>query len=176
VTFGPLHATSEFLHARAPVSRARWFGLALFAPPVIWFILVLMRLLQRRNRANEILNAPKRAVRGAKKRLAKADSLAQSGDARSFYTEVARAMKEVLEARLLEPVGGLTHAQLRQFLVSRGMQDELVVRIIEELEGGDFARFSSTGSSPEEMTRARERVEALLQRIDKFTPTPKDAP
>lgn len=170
VTFGPIRATSEFLRAHASIARAKWFGFALIAPPALWLMLALVRLVQRRARANSLQNAPKRAVKGAKKRLTKADALAQAGDARSFYTEVARAMKEVLEARIGEQVGGFTHAQLRQFLLARGMQEELATRIIEELEGGDFARFSATGSSLAEMTQCRERVEALLQRIDKFTP------
>lgn len=175
VNFGPIRPQSAFEHRTVSFVRAPWFLALLGAPCVLWLLMLGVRRVRRSVNEAAVANAPRRAVRGAKKRLAAAESLARAGDARAFYTEVARALKAVLEARLEEPVGSFTHPQLRAHLLKRGMQDELVTRVVEELEGGDFARFSASASSAEEMTHCRERVEALFERIDRFVPTKEDA-
>ena len=48
------------------------------------------------------------------------------------------------------------------------MHQDLAHRLIEELEGCDFARFSSVGGSREEMKRCLGRSRALLTRLDRF--------
>jgi hypothetical protein len=77
----------------------------------------------------------------------------------------------MLEARLGEPTGGLTYDQLRSHLRTRGMDDDLAQRLTDELEGGDFARFSAAGVSSDEMSRCVQRTEALLDRLERFQPT-----
>lgn len=175
VNFGPIRMQSAFERRSESIVRAPWFLPLFFVPVGLWVALLILGRIRRRMSERAAQNAPKRAVRGAKKRLNAADALARAGDARAFYTEVARALKAVLEARLEEPVGSFTHPQLRAHLLNRGMQEELVTRVVEELEGGDFARFSASASSPEEMTHCRQRVEALFERIDRFVPTREEA-
>jgi hypothetical protein len=52
------------------------------------------------------------------------------------------------------------------------MPEDLAARLVDELEGAEFARFSASGASPDELARARDRAQALLERIDRFSPSP----
>ena len=61
--------------------------------------------------------------------------------------------------------GGLPHAALRTRLVAEGFDDDLVQRVINELEGADFARFAASGVSKDEMERCRQRTAAIIERI-----------
>lgn len=169
VRFGPIRTTSELARASRPLSAEPYFAWLLAVPPFAWLALLLGRAARRRAAAQNGKGG-KRAVRTARKRLAEAERLAQAGDARAFYGEVARALKAVLEARLGEPIGGLTHDGLRNRLIIRGMEDDLARRVVDELEGTDYARFSAEGSSADEMQRCIERNQALLERLDRFDP------
>ena len=66
---------------------------------------------------------------------------------------------------------GMTHAELRVRLRELGADDELVERIIDELDGADFARFSASGASDDEMSRALSRTQALIDRLARAKPT-----
>ncbi len=168
---GPLHRTSELERSSPPVSTAWAFWVAAAVPPFVWLALVLGGLVRRRVRARREANAPKHVVRRARKRLATAEGFATGGDVPAFYGEIRRVLHEVIEARLGEQVGGLTHAQLRAHLASRGMDEDLSDRVVDELEGSEFARFSAAGASAAEVRSCTERVGVLLERMDRFVPT-----
>lgn len=168
--YGPLRTDSALLRHLRPLPEQPWFPWALGAPPALLLITLLAAALRRRAAARAGANAPQRAVKGARKRLARAETLARAGDARGYYGEVASALRAVLEARLGEPIGGLTLGRLRAHLLERGMAEELATRIVEELEGAEFARFSAAGAGREEMDRTSDRVQALIERVDRFAP------
>ena len=46
-----------------------------------------------------------------------------------------------------------------------GFDDDLVQRVINELEGADFARFAASGVDTEEMERCLQRTETIVERI-----------
>jgi HEPN domain-containing protein len=139
-------------------------------PPLAWLGVGTSRVVRARARARGLRNAPERAVREARKRLAQAERHAEAGDPRSFYAEVARSLREVLEARTGEPMGSLTYDQLRQRLDELGMSEDLARLVIDELEGGDYARFSASGVTQEEMRHCLDRCRALIARLDRFSP------
>jgi hypothetical protein len=168
--YGPLRTDSALLRHVTPIHAQPWFPWALGGPPFLWLAVLLGSALRRRAAAKAGADAPRRAVKGARKRLSRAESLARSGDARGYYGEVTSALTAVLGARLGEPTGGFTLGKLRAHLIARGMPEELATRIVEELEGAEFARFSAAGASPEEMDRTSDRVQALIERIDRFVP------
>jgi hypothetical protein len=85
---------------------------------------------------------------------------AQAGEA----TDAAQT-PETLDLAPVHP-----RTELRRALDARGVPEDLGGRIIEELEGCDFARFSAAGSAAGEMERCRQRVEALLDRLQAFRP------
>ena len=55
------------------------------------------------------------------------------------------------------------------------MGADLRKRLVEELEGCDFARFSAEAGSDTEMERCLQRVRAMVQRIERFSPGGADA-
>ncbi len=168
--FAPVHPRSALRRARPPVSAEPWYRWALAAPPLLWILVLVGGTLLRRARRRGAGAGADGHVRAARRRLRAAQAFAKEGDARAFYTEVAGALAEALESRLDGPVGGFTHAELRRALEARGVPEDLGGRIIEELEGCDFARFSAAGASAGEMERCRQRVEALLDRLQSFRP------
>ena len=112
----------------------------------------------------------KRISLPAKKQLVEAEEKARLGDVRAFYGTVAAALKLEVERRLGEAIGGLTHDRLRHELRERGLDENIVRRLIEELEGCDFARFSSAGGSEVEMSQTLSRARSLLKELDSFRP------
>ena len=68
-------------------------------------------------------------------------------------------------------MGGYTHVELEKFLRERGMDDDLTRRVVDELEGTEFAQYSAEGASSGEMQGCSRRVGALLERMDRFSPT-----
>jgi hypothetical protein len=167
---GPVRTRSD-LRRDAPDDTLPTWLVALFAvPPVAFLLAVIFGFARRRLDERGEREAPNRVVRSAKKRLATAEVHAKGGDARAFYGEVRRVLKDVLEARLGEAVGGFTHADLEKHLVSRGMDEDLCRRVVDELEGTEFAQYSAEGASTDEMVGCGERVAALLERMDRFAP------
>jgi hypothetical protein len=167
---GPVRTRSE-LNRNPPVERLPFWMWALFAiPPLAWLLAVFFGFARRRLDERGERDAPKRAVRSAKKRLATAESHAKEGDARAFYGEVRKVIKDVLEARLGEAVGGYTHNELEKILRRRGMDEDLSRRVVDELEGTEFAQYSAEGASTDEMVGCSQRVGALLERMDRFSP------
>ncbi len=167
---GPVRTRSE-LGRDPPVERLPLYLWALYSvPPVLWLLAIFFGFARRRITEKGERDAPKRAVRSAKKRLATAEDHAQEGDARAFYGEVRKVIEDVLEARLGEAVGGYTHSELEQVLRERGMDEDLSRRVVDELEGTEFAQYSAEGASTDEMHGCSQRVGALLERMDRFSP------
>jgi hypothetical protein len=167
---GPVRTRSE-LNRSPPVERLPlWMWVLFAAPPLAWLLAVFFGFARQRLDERGEREAPKRAVRSAKKRLATAENHAKEGDARAFYGEVRKVIKDVLEARLGEAVGGYTHNELEKVLRERGMDEDLSRRVVDELEGTEFAQYSAEGASTDEMVGCSQRVGTLLERMDRFSP------
>lgn len=162
-SFGPIRTRSDLHRSYSPVRQKPWFTSALVAPPLLFACLLLIGRLRRRleQRQSRSMRAAVRAP------LARAEQHIKRGDAAAFYSEIALTIVESLKLRLGEPVTGLTHTELRGLLSERGAPDDLTSRIIDELEGCDFARFSSAGTTAPEMTQCLGRTQALVERIDR---------
>jgi len=167
---GPIRTGSELLRNAEADELPTWLAAALAVPPLLYAIFLVFGLARRRLEEKGIRDAPARIARGARKRLTTAEGYGKDGDAQAFYGEIQKVLKDVLEARLGEAVGGFTHRALEEHLKSRGMDDDLSRRVVDELEGSEFARFSAEGAAPEEIGRCSERVAALIERMDRFTP------
>ncbi|MBX3272916.1 MAG: protein BatD [Sandaracinaceae bacterium] len=176
IVFGPVHTHSALSRTYVSWTSEPWF-LALFALGPLSFLIGLLVLYARKRAARvDPRAAPKRAKRAAQRRLAAAKGHAAASEPRAFYAAIEKALKDVLEAKLARPVGSLTHPELRELCAERGMDEDLAGRLVDELEGCDFARFSAVGVSPAEMESCLGRARALLEGLDRFEPTRKDAP
>ena len=168
--FGPIRTRSELSRPLRSISEHGAYPWLLGVPPLLFAVLSfggwIRRSLERRREANQ----PAQAVRTANKWLKGAHSHALTGDSRGFYAAVAMALLRVLEARIGEPVGGITHGALLEQLVSRGMDQSLARRIIDELDGADFARFGAVAGDRLEMAIALRRASELMVQIERFEP------
>jgi hypothetical protein len=170
LSFGPIRTRSALTRRQTRIAGAEWYPWLVALGPVGWFFVLAAAAVRRRLAESAVRSAPRRAAREARKRLAGAEALIDGGDAAGFYAEVTAALTELLQARLGEAVGGYTLGQLRDRLVALGMSEELAGQTVEELQGCDLARFSSSGSSPAEMKRCVERNRELFGRLSAFSP------
>lgn len=158
--FGPIRMYSALTRGEIPVRGRSWFASLLALPPFLFLFVLLGTALTRRS-------AQRGATAGAIQRrlIDSARNALRVNDPRSFYDRIVASLVHALDAHLGEPVSGLPHTDLRRKLRASGFDDDLVQRVINELEGADFARFSASGVSKEEMERCLKRTSTIIQRI-----------
>jgi hypothetical protein len=151
---------SALTRGEIPVRDRSWFAWLLALPPSLFLFVLLGTALTRRS-------AQRGATAGAIQRrlIESARNALRVNDPRSFYDRIVASLVHALDAHLGEPVSGLPHTDLRRKLRASGCDDDLVQRVINELEGADFARFSASGVSKEEMERCLKRTSTIIERI-----------
>ena len=159
--FGPIRVYSALSRSEAPVRDQTWFGWALAIPPLAFLGLIfgLGASRRREQRATTSGAVQRRLLRSAREAL-------DSADPRSFYDQIVASITHALDTRLGEPVSGLSQAELRSRLDEAGFDGDLIDRIVNELEGADFARFAASGANPDEMNRCLQRTTAIVERIE----------
>jgi hypothetical protein len=140
----------------------------LLAPPFAFGLLVVVERLRERL-AEETRQARRRLRTQVRKRLAAADGHRAAGRTSAFYIEIDRVLREMLAARLHQPVSGLRREELSDVLRARGMPAGEVDRVVAELEACDQARFApgGDGTGAEAMAAALERAGELIEVIQK---------
>jgi hypothetical protein len=131
-------------------------------PAFVFLGLVLVTTLRRRR-------LERRSKGGAVQRelLKGAGDALKQKDPRRFYDGIVASLTHALDERLPQRVGGLSHAELKARLEQQNFDPDLVNRIINELEGADFARFAASGVSSSEMEQCYRRTTALVERIQR---------
>ncbi|MEO0325739.1 MAG: BatD family protein [Myxococcota bacterium] len=161
---GPVRRNAALTRRAPPFSSTPLFWALLLGLPALLMLATGAQALRRRHGARggghegQRISAQIERARGA----------IAGGDARGFYGALSAALAASVERSLGRPVGALTHDALRRELRTEGMDEELVRRVIDELDGCDFARFSSAGGTTEEMRQALARGEALMNRVGRF--------
>jgi hypothetical protein len=166
-TWAPIRTQSRLQRSYAPLAERPFYLFALAAPLLVWLSLASASMLRRRLTALKD-RGPGRALRLAEERLQSAEAAAVNGDSARFYAEASAALLAVLEARLTENLGGLTRSELRERLVSRGMEPRLVAEVLETLERSETVRFSSASATASVLDAQAERVRALFKELAAF--------
>ncbi|MDQ3037283.1 MAG: BatD family protein [Myxococcota bacterium] len=169
---GPLRTESALSRTSEGLAERAWYPWLLALFPLAWLGIVIATAARRRAAARAGVSTPQTIAREARRRLVVAEELATRGEAREFYAAISLALRSVVEGRLGEAVGSLTHKQLERRLVERGMSGELARRIAEELEGHEMVRFSASGAQPGEMQATLGRARELIGELDRFTAKP----
>ena len=160
--FGPIRMYSALTRGETRLRDQGWFPWLLALPPVLFVLFILgAGAARRRDQRSATSGAVQRQL------LRSAENALQANDPRSFYDRIVASVTHALDSRLGEPVGGLPHAELRVRLRGEGFDDDLVQRVINELEGADFARFAASGVSKDEMQRCQQRTTAIVERIQR---------
>ena len=161
-TFGPIRVYSALTRDRTPVRDRAWFAWFLALPPALFVLVWLGAAVSRRR---EQLGTTSGAVQ--RKLIREAEIALQANDPRAFYDRIVASITHALDARLDEPIAGLPHSQLLARLTAEGFDDDLMQRLINELEGADFARFAASGVNRDEMERCLKRTSAIIERIQR---------
>jgi hypothetical protein len=172
--FGPVRTSSALRREAGRVLTSSWYPWLAALGPFGWLLVLAVSMARRGLEQSSQKAAPRRALGQAEKRLRAAIARAESAEPAEFYGEVAAAIKAALEARLGEPVGGFTHAELRAHLRRRGMSAELADGAVDELGQCEIARFSPAGASAEERKKCGERSRRLFRELAGFTPQDKE--
>ncbi len=160
--FGPFSMYSALRRGEVPIRSRGWFGWLLAFPPLAFGLLIVAIVLARRREQRSTTSG---AVQ--RKLIRSAQAAVADRDPRAFYDGIVASITHALDARLGEPVGGLPHAALRTRLSEVELDDDLIERLINELEGADFARFAASGVNKDEMERCLRRTTAIIERIER---------
>jgi len=160
--FGPFSMYSALRRGEVPIRSRGWFGWLLALPPLAFGLLVfVISLARRREQRSTTAGAVQRKL------IRDAQASLEGDNPRAFYDGIVSSITHALDARLGEPVAGLPHAALRTRLADAGFDDDLVERVINELEGADFARFAASGVNKDEMERCLQRTAAIIERVQR---------
>ncbi|MEM6335996.1 MAG: BatD family protein [Bacteroidota bacterium] len=102
----------------------------------------------------------------AKKHLKEAEQLLQMGRHRLFYEEINRALLGFIGNRINAPVLGLTHVQLGDLLIQRGVDVSIARELVDLRNEADAARFSPVAPPREKQETAADRAAGLIADID----------
>ena len=149
-------------HSRRSFATTPLFWV-LFGLPLFGFLFVELRhQRQRIANANPLQRKSRGAVASALKQLKAAEAKLGPGQVKDFYGAVARALTHFFVDRVQLPAVGLTHEELRYAALERGFSQELMERVVAELENCDFARFASSSKASEDMQATLSRAKSLI--------------
>ena len=122
--------------------------------------------LRTRMGKEDLVATRKKQARAARKRLAEAEKLKASGTPAAFYAEVERALITFLDAKLGEPVKGLTREALALKLAERGVPEADRARVTSVLETCEFGQFSPGGADQAARDRLLDEAEAAMEALE----------
>jgi hypothetical protein len=82
------------------------------------------------------------------------------------FGKCSRAVTEYLADKLNVPAGGLTPADIRSALLSRGVSDKVLAETIEFLEACDYGRFASSRKGPQIAGECIRRAQYVIDRLE----------
>ena len=164
----------RFIHIDAPRFTRR--DVPLYATAGFWVVLLLpvaalggavaVRRHRDRIEGDVAYARVRRAGRMARKRLARARSLA-SGEPQAFYAEVAGALEGLLADRLNVAEAGLVREEAGRLAAARGVSHETLERLFACLDDCDRQRFAPQGAEREAPEKVLERAAGLMNDLVK---------
>jgi hypothetical protein len=170
LSFGPARGESALSRAKPPVSAAPWFPWAVLGGPLSVLVTFAGRSLAARLRTRRAERPGDRALRSAELKLRQAHEAARRGEPGSVYAGIMGALRAGLQARLSEPVGGLTLQMLHSHCLARGMPQALTDKLVRELESCEQARFDPSRADSASLATRVARAEELLRQLARFSP------
>ncbi|UCC43221.1 MAG: protein BatD [Candidatus Zixiibacteriota bacterium] len=154
----------------SPIGRIILFSpvyVAVNAVPVFLLAGMVVLRLRREKLAGDIGYARSRAAsRMARKRLAKAKSVASTETAQEFYAEISLALLQYVADKLNISPHGLTTDSLSQLLRERSADETLIEETVEFLQECDYARFAAAGVDEQKIVDSLESAEKIMVKIE----------
>ncbi|MBX5481629.1 MAG: protein BatD [Myxococcaceae bacterium] len=162
----PIRHSADFSQRGAAVWSRPWFVPAVVSPLGVWLALVGVGLVRARAAREDEGSIRKKKARAARRRLAAAETLRANGATADFYAEVEKAVITFLDARLGEPVAGLTREALAQKLTEKGIPADRQRSLLAVLETCELGRFAPGGADPAARDRVLDDAEAAMEALD----------
>jgi hypothetical protein len=143
----PLRYQVRFSGPGAALWRREFFLPALLAPPGLWLALMLAGFIRSRINQEDEAKDKRRKARAARRRLAEAKKLKNSGAPHLFYAEVEKALTHFLSAKLGIPAAGLTRAALAERMEIASVPSSTQAQVLKVLESCDVGRFAPGGGN-----------------------------
>jgi hypothetical protein len=149
--------------------------LVLFSPtylvvnglPVLVLVGMVVMRKRREKLAGDIGYARSRAAsKAARKRLAKARSLARPEKAGAFGAEVYSALISYIADKVNISPHGLTTDRLRQLLEEKAVETALTEQIVELMHQCDFARYAPSSVSQDDINAALSCAEQIMVALE----------
>lgn len=135
--------------------------------PVMLLIgMIIVRKRQEMLSSNVGLARARGASSQARKRLAKARSLARTETVREFYGELSLALTQYIADKLNISPNGLTSDRIDTLLRERKASPELVRELLALLGQCDFARFAPASLTQQDMETALRKAEGIMVQIE----------
>lgn len=161
-----LRHTASFGDTPGPLWQRPWFAPFAAGPFALTFAFGLFGLVRRVTSGTDPASEKRRKARAARARLAAAEKLRASGKTTDFYTEVEKALVSFLEARLGEPVAGLTREQLEHKMTEAGAADTVRARVKSSLDTCDMGRFAPGMGDAAARARALDEAASAMEAWD----------
>ena len=155
-----LRPAGEPLHTKAA------FWLVALLPPVALAGAAAIRRRRDRTAADLAYARERSARRMAKKRLARARSLA-GGDPRDFYAEIAGALEGFVADKLNIARAGLLRDEAAKLARSGGASEEALAELSDFLADCDVQRFAPAGSEGPPAGEVLDRAARIMRALDR---------
>lgn len=106
------------------------------------------------------------ASRMARKRLAKARSLANPAHTEAFHAEIYQSLTSYLADKLDISPHGLTSESIVQILTERGAAQDMIDSMLEIVRACDFARFAPSSIDEEAIAKVLASAEQIMVTIE----------
>ena len=168
----PIETESELETVELTPLYETWWYLTLLGLPFALFLgLEARAIAERRRNATSGRARSRRALTSARKRLAALQKSGKSGGepgSEDPWSEIAKILRDYVSDRKEVALLGLTNDSMRAALrASAGYSDELVERLVAELEACDFARFAPKAGPGDQLADTLKRCEELLTALEK---------
>jgi hypothetical protein len=150
-----------------PLHRSAWFWVLLAFPPFSLAAFQAGLALRRFRARRRGVVRPADVLRRGRSTLRRIARGRGGGDAGAQYGAVEDALLEYLEARLGEPLRGLTVGDLQRRLVRAGVPEPLAESVGVQLEGCAFGRFAPSESRLQGAAEAAQGMLAALSGIER---------
>lgn len=146
------------------------FGKPLFygcyAVPLLLFVaIILFRLAQIKQNANQAAVKNRKANKVSRKRLRQAAKYMKQGQEAQFYDEMLKAIWGYLSDKLSIPVANLSKDNVAEILSSHSVDSQLVDELMDLLNSCEFARYAPAAVSGG-MDEIFRKADSTLSKLD----------
>jgi len=137
------------------------------ALPVLALVAILAVRIRKDRLAGDIGLARSRAAsKMARKRLARAQSLAKTENVEEFFAEIQHALFAYIADKLNISPHGLTVDKIKELLQERSANEELIGQIGEIIRKCDFARFAPSSMKAADIEDALKQSEDVMVQLE----------